>query len=692
LASTSGTSPSSGNRRADATRRIGQYQLFEEIGRGAGGVVYRALDNMDRDLAIKELPLPQIRRGELGLPRLAPDEIIEARKRFVNEARAVGKLKHPNIVTVHEFIEEPDSLYLVMEFVPGGSLHKLIGGETPPATGEALGIVCQVAAALDHAHSNGIVHRDIKPGNILVSGRVVKVTDFGIARIVSSETMTLTGVVLGTPAWMAPEQISGSEADAKADQFSLGVVAYQLFGRKLPFAASDYRALMFQIVSAEPASLLEANPDLAPEVDRVIRRALEKNPNQRFASCGAFSHALEQAMLPPAPITRRTVHAKSGANKLLLAVAGLLLAVLAALFFVWRAGVDRRTNETHPVQVADSQAANGLGVEVKKRSGPGDPATDAVVAGATGASDAGKPAPVPVGTDTKTRMQAAQEYVDRKDYAMAEDIYKQVVKTEPNNVEALTWLASVLYREDKIDESAAVMDRIPKRPLHPIEGGDQWRNPKDDLIYVWIPAGHFTMGCSAGDSECDSDEKPAHPVTITRGFRMGQTPVTQEAYQRVTAGSRDPSYGRGAKLPVDVGWNEARSYCQKVDMRLPTEAEWEYAARAGTTGSRYGDIDRIAWYSANSGGRTHPVGLKDANAWGLYDMLGNVWQWTADWNADKYSGNSETDPQGPAGGGDRVLRGSPFFDDPRYARVSNRDWPRQENRRSLITGFRCVGN
>jgi serine/threonine-protein kinase len=228
LASTSGTSPSSGNRRADATRRIGQYQLFEEIGRGAGGVVYRALDNMDRDLAIKELPLPQIRRGELGLPRLAPDEIIEARKRFVNEARAVGKLKHPNIVTVHEFIEEPDSLYLVMEFVPGGSLHKLIGGETPPTTGEALGIVCQVAAALGHAHSNGIVHRDIKPGNILVSGRVVKVTDFGIARIISSETMTLTGVVLGTPAWMAPEQISGSEADAKADQFSRGVVAYQL--------------------------------------------------------------------------------------------------------------------------------------------------------------------------------------------------------------------------------------------------------------------------------------------------------------------------------------------------------------------------------------------------------------------------------------------------------------------------------
>ena len=158
---------------------------------------------------------------ELRLSKLPPDEIPEARQRFVRQAQAVGNLRHENIVTLYQFIEQKESLYLVMEFIPGGSLQpKLVG-----TTEEALAIVRQVAAALDHAHANGIVHRDIKPGNILVSSdpksnrAVMKVADFGIARFLS-QTMTRTGVSMGTPAYMAPEQIKGSKVDAKADQFS----------------------------------------------------------------------------------------------------------------------------------------------------------------------------------------------------------------------------------------------------------------------------------------------------------------------------------------------------------------------------------------------------------------------------------------------------------------------------------------
>jgi serine/threonine protein kinase len=357
LAAKPGTSPSSDDRPTDTIRWIGQYQVVSVIKVGGQGVVYRAIDNIGRDVAIKELLLSQV----------APDEIAEARQRFLREARAVGKLRHNNVVILHQFLPEPDSLYLVMEFVPGGSLHELMKAETPLTTGEVLGIVGQVAAALDYAHANGIVHRDIKPGNILVGSDpvsrrpVMKVTDFGIARV-SSETLTTTGVALGTPAYMAPEQIKGLKVHAKADQFSLAVVAYQLLGGRLPFTAPDDHALMFQIVNAEPASVLEANPDLPPEVDRVIRRALAKNPDQRFASCGAFADALSQAVSPPAPTTRRTVPGKSGVNRILLTarwVAFLAVAV-AGVLYLGRLVPDPHTTRSPSVgvpKVAESKSA-----------------------------------------------------------------------------------------------------------------------------------------------------------------------------------------------------------------------------------------------------------------------------------------------------------------------------------------------
>jgi formylglycine-generating enzyme required for sulfatase activity len=213
-------------------------------------------------------------------------------------------------------------------------------------------------------------------------------------------------------------------------------------------------------------------------------------------------------------------------------------------------------------------------------------------------------------------------------------------------------------------------------------------NPKDGMTYVWIPPGQFMMGCSPGDDECSDREKPPHEVTITKGFWIGQTPVPQEAYERVMG--KNPSHFKGPKLPVDsVTWTDAEAYCKAVGGRLATEAEWEYAARGGNAAARYGPLDDIAWYDQNSGGKAREVGQKQANGFGLYDTLGNVWEWVADWYGG-YEGGAVTDPHGPAGGEYRVLRGGSWDGYSRLARASVRNWFGPGYRLDGIA-LRCAG-
>ncbi len=250
-------------------------------------------------------------------------------------------------------------------------------------------------------------------------------------------------------------------------------------------------------------------------------------------------------------------------------------------------------------------------------------------------------------------------------------------------------------------------------------------NPKDGLKYVWIPPGSFQMGCSPGDNECSDDEKPPHQVTITKGFWIGQTEVTVGAYKRFVgaAGRQMPeaqsinSGWANDNMPiVKASWDDAQAYCTWAGGRLPTEAEWEYAARAGSTEARYGPLDEVAWYGDNSGStrldttellrrdsanyvkrltdngnRAHEVGQKRANGFGLYDMLGNVWEWLNDWyDAKYYQSSPSQNPPGPSSGQYRVLRGGSWFSLPRYVRVSYRFRLAPAVRYGLI-GIRCGG-
>jgi formylglycine-generating enzyme required for sulfatase activity len=226
-------------------------------------------------------------------------------------------------------------------------------------------------------------------------------------------------------------------------------------------------------------------------------------------------------------------------------------------------------------------------------------------------------------------------------------------------------------------------------------------NPLDGLTYVWIPPGTFQMGCSPDDSECASHEKPAHSVTLTQGFWIGQTPVTQVAYAKAVGGKPSSNhFEKGDQFPVEaVAWDEAQAYCNRVAMRLPTEAEWEYAARGGSPAARYGPLDRIAWYHEDlTGGLanykipTHPVAQKEANAYGLYDMLGSVEEWVADWDGP-YDGAAAVDPKGPPTGKSRLLRGGYWTVDAKHVRVSARIQAKPGFVSSSFgSGFRCAGN
>jgi formylglycine-generating enzyme required for sulfatase activity len=235
-------------------------------------------------------------------------------------------------------------------------------------------------------------------------------------------------------------------------------------------------------------------------------------------------------------------------------------------------------------------------------------------------------------------------------------------------------------------------------------------NPKDALIYVLIPPGKYQMGYSYNDSKCSNYEKPAHSVTITRGFWIGQTPVTQAAYKNVTGAN--PSHFKGDQLPVErITWDEAQAYCHRVGMRLPTEAEWEYAARGGNTAALYGPLTRIAWYKGNSGGTTHRVAQKQANDYGLYDMLGNVDEWVSDFYTF-YVDNDAVNPLPPThvplvegapdvpsvasfpsaeASSSRVVRGASWDNDAYFVSASGRMRYDPGNRHQNV-GFRCAAN
>jgi serine/threonine protein kinase len=314
-------------------RRIGRYLIVGELGRGGMGVVYDAIDpKIDRAVAVKAIHMES-----LGDPRQADF----LRERLFREARSAGRLSHPGIVTIFDADQEGQLAFIAMERVEGPSLHQILAEGRKLSSTRIFEILRQTAAALDYAHSRKVVHCDVKPANLMIgAGWTVKLTDFGIAKITSTEYHTRTRFLMGTPSYMSPEQIEGRTLDGRSDQFSLAALAFRLLAGKAPFQGDSLASVGYAIVAGPRPSITALNPRLPPGVDQVLVRGLAKSPEERFPDCSEFVSALEAAVASePQPLKRSAaapIRTKSRATIVSLAAAGLGLILLAMVWVGYR--------------------------------------------------------------------------------------------------------------------------------------------------------------------------------------------------------------------------------------------------------------------------------------------------------------------------------------------------------------------
>ncbi|MBI2686622.1 MAG: ankyrin repeat domain-containing protein [Acidobacteria bacterium] len=336
---------------------LGGYRILGELGRGAMGVVYHGMDpRIGRAVAIKQIRIE---------PGATPEQGTLLRHRLVREASAAGKLSHPGIVTVYHLGEEGSDIFIVMEYVAGPTLERALASNSLDLP-RRLDILRQAADALDFAHRFGIVHRDVKPGNILLrEDGVVKIADFGIAKmtqqIATSENLTRAGSSLGSPAYMSPEQVRAMQVDSRSDQFSLGVIAFQMLTGRMPFSADNAHALMFQIISADPFANLP--PGLPSGAAEALAPALAKDPQHRYPTCGAMVQALAAALgLPlhnaPANPIHRPPHTPASKRPVGLLLGLLALLIVAAGTYIWWKGSSSKSSRADAPLVKAAQVGN----------------------------------------------------------------------------------------------------------------------------------------------------------------------------------------------------------------------------------------------------------------------------------------------------------------------------------------------
>jgi formylglycine-generating enzyme required for sulfatase activity/serine/threonine protein kinase len=633
---------------------LDQYLVLDRLGEGGTGVVFKA-----RHQAMRRVVALKLIRKDL----VAEPEVVA---RFHREIEVLSRLSHPNIVHAYDAGPIGPTHFLAMEFIEGIDLARLIQKEGPLPVARAVDYIRQAALGLQHAHERGLVHRDFKPSNLMLTALkrpdagspavdpCVKVLDLGLARFQHKADgrglapLTQDGQgMMGTPDYMAPEQaIALHAADTRADVYSLGCTLFYLLTGQPPFPGKSLAEKLMKHQQAEPPALERLRPEAAA-LAPLVRRTLAKNPADRFQTPGELAAALAPgAAVSAVAIQTRALPLHAG-----------------------------------PVQPHDIHPNGRVPLDVSRLGRRHRPPVHLVAGGAA--------------------------------------------------LLGLIVLSTIAFlRSGEPDRNA---NGFP--PTREPEVGTRWNRPKEsDLVVnslgmrlVHIPAGKFTMGSPRQEASRGADEDQ-HEVKISRAFWMGVYPVTQAEYEKVMG--VNPSFfsaaGEGKdrvkgldtrRFPVDqVSWTDAVEFCRKLSAlpdevkagrtyRLPTEAEWEYACRGRSPAYQVFHVgNTLTSEDANfDGGNPYPedarkgvslqrttrVGSYKPNAFGLYDLHGNVWQWCQDW-LGPYDTFQRIDPIGPERGGIHVWRGGSWNLGASHCRSASRHGDGPDTRYPL-SGFRVVG-
>jgi serine/threonine protein kinase len=624
----------------------GRYRIEGLVGVGGMGSVYRAT----RVLIGDEVAIKILHTERVADPHAA--------ERFRREAQASARLKHPNAVSIYDFGISSDGLqYLVMELIEGQSLREVMKQQGRLPAPFAAEITAQVCAALDEAHRQHIVHRDIKPDNIILnstaSGLRVKVLDFGIAKLRddAASHLTQTGSVMGTPHYMSPEQCLGEELDARADIYSMGIVLYEMLCGRVPFSSPISTAVVVQHVNQPPPSLRSINVGISPQIEAAVLHALQKSREARPQTATAFAREVTTAtgMVP--------VHHEDRWS-------GGIVQPLVSQVTDEERTVERRQRNVFEPQTVPKEMAPTIHLSH--------------ISGSTGSLPAARPTTGNGTVSVGILSQAAGHKYAIGGAALV----------------LLTIIGLVSWRTLQGIQTPTNSNRASKTETD-ATNGPNW--PPTGMAYV--PGGTFMMGSNQGDL----DSRPAHSVTV-KPFFIDKYEVTRADYAKfVRETNRRQPLGwlengtfppRTERWPVTgVSWDDAIDYAKWAGKRLPTEQEWEFAAR-GSDGRLYPWGTEWKKEAANAGTTTHgrvgDVGehSEGASPFGAFDMVGNAWEWTAsDW-VPYPRGRLQYPPQGD----EKVIRGGSWQSSSQYATTVYRSGIARSGDKSGYesTGFRCV--